>query len=109
MTVPKKPDAVLEKCEAAFKAFIERDTPGTRAALAEARTSFREAAEAEFGAIADQHPKNDGPPNVTPVGPIEINNSALNIGPFVRSDNIVVDSLVDGAIHRDGDHEASNH
>lgn len=71
MTVPKKPDDVLEKCEAAFKAFIERDTPETRAALANARTRFREAAEAEFGAIADQQPQNEiGRPNVTPARPI---------------------------------------
>ena len=53
MQTTKEADALLEACVAAFGAFIEHDTRETRAALAEARTRLREAAEAEFGAIAD--------------------------------------------------------
>ena len=50
MQTTKKADALLEACVAAFAAFAERNTPETRAALAEARRRFREVVEAEFGA-----------------------------------------------------------
>ncbi len=104
MQTTKKDDALLEACVVALGAFIERNTPETRAALAKARTRFREAAEAELGTPEDQQLQKDlGAPDVTLVRPIENRNRACKIGPFVRSNN-----LVDGAIHCDGDNEASN-
>jgi hypothetical protein len=102
MQTTKKDDALLEACVAAFGAFIERDTPKTRAPLAAARARFREAAEAEFGAIADQQPQKDFGRPMTPVRPIEDDNRALDIGRSCVTCNYVV-----GAIHRGGDDETT--
>lgn len=126
MQTTKKAEVLLDACEAAFKASIERETPETRAALAEARTRFREAAGAfdrgapgcaspitiRFVASASEavrppepQPQNEiGRPNVTPARPIECSNSALDI-----SRSRVICNHVVGAITRDSDHEATNH
>ncbi len=77
MQTTKEADALLEACVAAFGAFIEHDTPETRAALAEARTRLREAAEAEFGAIADPKMKSGAR---DPGAPDRRCNSAVAIG-----------------------------
>ena len=77
----KKADALLEVCVAAFGTFIEHDCAQTRKALAEARTRLREAAEAEFGAIADQQPQNENQaPECDPGAPDRRCNSAVDIG-----------------------------
>jgi hypothetical protein len=59
MQSTKKADS-LNACVAALATLIERDCPETREALAEARTRFREIAEAEFGAPVAQEPGSTG-------------------------------------------------